>query len=157
MNATEITGLCFNIKKTVIKIVLEIGFSQVAHSKDLRKYFQRGAELCHKHVEIFTTILSEDNLPSPKQWESEISNSTVSPFSEKLMLYHLVTLVSASLGFYGAGLSVVQRRDLATHYGRLITEMGKYAEDGVNLLIKYGWLEQPPTADDRNALASKKK
>jgi hypothetical protein len=44
----------------------------------------------------------------------------------------------------------------ATQYTRLITEMGQYAEDGVNLLIDNGWMEQPPTTDDRTALANQK-
>ncbi|UOR13450.1 DUF3231 family protein [Halobacillus amylolyticus] len=155
LNATEITGLYFNNQKTIVKVVLEIAFSQVAQSKELRKYFQRGATLCKKQVKILNNILSEENLPVPKRWESEVSNSIVPPFSDKLMLYHVVILVSAAMGFYGAGLSVVQRRDLALQYGRLITDIGKYAEDGANLLIKHGWMEQPPMAPDRSALAKK--
>lgn len=65
------------------------------------------------------------------------------------MLYHVVSLVSTAAGFYGAALSVVQRRDLAAEYTRLIGEIGLYAEDGINLMIKNGWLEQPPMAEDR--------
>jgi hypothetical protein len=37
-----------------------------------------------------------------------------------------------------------------------MAEMGLFAEDGAQLLIKYGWLEQPPLADDRDNLANKK-
>jgi hypothetical protein len=57
---------------------------------------------------------------------------------------------------YGAGLSVSQRRDLVIEYTRFMAEMGLFAEDGAQLLIKYGWLEQPPLADDRDNLANKK-
>ncbi|UOQ92492.1 DUF3231 family protein [Halobacillus shinanisalinarum] len=135
--------------------MLEVGFSQVVQSKDIRKYFQRGVSLCKRQVNIINNILSEENLPSPKRWESEISSSTIPPFSNKLMLYHIVVLVSAAMGFYGKGLSVAQRQDLALQYVRLITDIGKYAEDGANLLIKYGWMEQPPMAPDRTALAKK--
>lgn len=35
----------------------------------------------------------------------------------------------------------------------LIADITKYAEDGANLLIKNGWMEQPPTFDDRDKLA----
>jgi hypothetical protein len=157
LNGIEMSSIHFNMQKTVVKIVLEIGFSQVAQSKDIREYMQRGKELCSKQFEVFGSILTEDNLPSPKKWDSEVSNSTVSPFSDKLMLFQIVTLVSAAVGFYGAGLSVSQRRDLLTQYTRLIAEIGQYAEDGINLLIKHGWLEQPPIADDRNAIAQGKK
>lgn len=116
LNAIEINGLWFNAQKLMIKVVLEIGFSQATQSKTLRKYFQRGGALCQKHVKAIESILAEDNLSSPKKWESEVTNSTVSPFSDKLMLFHIVTLVSTAIGFYGAGLAVAQRRDLATQY-----------------------------------------
>ncbi|GAA0322535.1 hypothetical protein GCM10008967_11280 [Bacillus carboniphilus] len=157
LNAVEITGLFFNTKKTIIKIVLELAFAQVTKTKDVQKYFIRGAELCKKHVGVFDSYLLDENLPAPQRWESEVSDSTLAPFSEKFMLYHIVSLVSASLGFYGAGLAVSQRRDLAVQYAMLIAEMGLYAEDGANLLIKYGWMEQPPLAIDRRTLVKKNK
>lgn len=156
LNAIEISGLSFNLQKLMVKIVLEIGFSQVSQSEQIRKYFQRGATLCHDQFKILSTLLSEDNLPSPRTWESEVTNSTVSPFSDKLMLYHIVTMVSVSAGYYGAGLAVSQRRDLAEKYIRLIGGIGLFAEDGVNLLITNNWMEQPPTATDRTALANQK-
>ncbi|MGM0878302.1 MAG: DUF3231 family protein [Bacillota bacterium] len=156
LNVVEISGFCFNVQKLMIKIVLEIGFSQVTSSKELRKYFQRGAALCQKHVKTFDSILAEDDLHSPRKWESEVTNSTVPPFSDKLMLYHIVSLVSTAIGFYGLGLSVVQRRDLVAQYTTLIGEISLYSEDGMNLMINNGWLEQPPMADDRNALANRK-
>ncbi|MBB6452737.1 hypothetical protein HNQ94_001183 [Salirhabdus euzebyi] len=156
MNGIEIGNIYYNMQKNIVKIVLEIGFSQVTQTKELRQYFQRGAQICNKHTEIFGSIFAEEYLPSPKNWTTEITNSTVPPFSDKLMLFHIESLVAVAVGYYGAALSVCQRRDLITHYGRLMMEMGKYAEDGVNLLIKHGWFEQPPITDDRNELAKKK-
>nr|WP_202077686.1 DUF3231 family protein [Caldalkalibacillus salinus] len=43
-----------------------------------------------------------------------------------------------------------------SHYSRLMIEIGKFAEDGTNILIRKGWLEQPPTFADRDKLAKKK-
>ena len=51
---------------------------------------------------------------------------------------------------------VSQRRDLAIEYTRFMAEIGLFAEDGAQLLIKYGWIEQPPLADDRDKSANKK-
>lgn len=147
LNALEIDGLGINIQKLVLKVVLEIGFGQATQSKDIRKYFQRGVKLCQKQVKVLDSILAEDNLPSPKKWESEVTSSTVPPFSDKLMLYQVVSLVSTAIGFYGASLAVVQRRDLAAQYTRLIGGIGLYAEDGANLMISNGWLEQPPMSE----------
>ncbi|WP_079508377.1 DUF3231 family protein [Mesobacillus jeotgali] len=146
LNAMEISGLSFNMQKTAVKVVLEIGFGQVCRSKELQKYFNKGKEICLKHFETFRSFLLKDNLSSPNLWISEVTNSTVAPFSDKLMLFHIETLISAAIGFYSAGLSVSQRRDLALEYTGLITEIGLYAEDGAELLIKNGWMERPPMA-----------
>jgi hypothetical protein len=156
LSVVEISGVSFNMVKIIVKVVLEIGFGQVSQSKDVRKYFQRGKTLCEKQFNLLSSVLTKDELASPASWVSEVTSSTISPFSDKLMLNHIVILISAAVGYYGAGASVSQRRDLALHYFDLMTEVSLYAEDGAQLLIKYGWLEQPPLADDRESIANKK-
>ncbi|WP_102347686.1 DUF3231 family protein [Bacillus sp. Marseille-P3661] len=154
LNAVEVSGIFFNMQKNIVKIVLEIGFSQVARSKEIREYIKRGEKICDKHFDTFSALLSESNLPSPKKLDSEVTSSTVAPFSDKLMLFQIVSLISTASGYYGAAFSLSQRRDLATKYITLIADVTKYAEDGVNILINNGWMEQPPTFDDRNKLAN---
>ncbi|MDC3418378.1 DUF3231 family protein [Aquibacillus salsiterrae] len=156
LNAVEVSGLHYNIVKTTVKVVLELAFSQVAESKALRSYFQRGAKICERQIKEMKEFLSDDHLPAPKNWQSEITDSTIAPFSDKLMLFHVVTLISVAIGYYGAALSVAQRRDLALRYTKLIGEIGLYVEDGASLMIKNGWLEKPPMFNDREALAEEK-
>lgn len=155
LNAIEISGLSYNMQKTVVKVVLEIAFGQVCQTKELRKYFQRGKDICKKQFDILSAIVSKEDLSSPRSWVSEVTDSTISPFSDKLMLLHTVIMVSAGVGYLGAALSVSQRRDLALKYTYLMADIGRYAEDGAQLLIEKGWLEQPPLAEDRRKLASK--
>ena len=156
LNAIEISGIHYNMQKTVVKVVLEIAFSQVAKSAEIRDYFIRGIAVCEKQNEVLGSILVEEHLSPPRFWASEVTNSSEAPFSDKLMLFQIVSLVSVALGYNGAAMSVSQRKDLSLQYIRLMAEMGQYAEDGANLLIKNGWLEQPPTIDDREAIAKKK-
>lgn len=153
LNSIEISNIFFNLKKDIVSRALQIGFSQVAKSKEVRNFMVRGADITFKHIEVFSSILHQNDLPSPTHWESEITNSTVPPFSDKLMMYHSQVLVNTAVGFYGAGMAVCMRRDLAMQYQRIMTETQKYAEDGANILINNGWMEQPPQADDRKALA----
>ncbi|MGM0847046.1 MAG: DUF3231 family protein [Bacillota bacterium] len=156
LTATEISGISFNMQKTVVKITLEIAFGQVSISPAIQKFFLRGKDICEKHFSIFRDILQKDDLSSPPTFASEVTDSITSPYSEKLMLNHIVLLVSAAIGFYGAGLSVSQRRDIAVDYSRLLAEIGLYANEGAQLLIENGWLEQPPLAHDRDELAKRK-
>ncbi|MEW9672775.1 DUF3231 family protein [Ammoniphilus sp. 3BR4] len=153
LNAIEISNIFFNLKKDIASRALQIGFSQVAKSKEVRKYMVRGQEMTYKHINVFSSILHESDLPSPKHWDSEVTNSTVPPFSDKLMMFHSIVLVNAAIGFYGAGMAVCMRRDLITQYQRVITETQQYAEDGANIMISHGWMEQTPQADDRVELA----
>jgi hypothetical protein len=115
----------------------------------------RGKEISKKHIEIFSTYLNKNDLPSPMTWDSEVTDSTEPPFSDKLMMYHVGLLSTLGIGNYGVALSLSPRRDIATDLARLIAEVGLYAEDGANITIKNAWLERPPSAIDRNELAKK--
>ncbi|MGK9185504.1 DUF3231 family protein [Priestia filamentosa] len=156
INAVEISGVSFNMVKIIVKVVLEIGFGQVCQTEEIKKYFEKGKKLCEKQFGRMSDTLTKENLASPASWVSEVTSSTISPFSDKLMLNHIVMLISAAIGYFGAGFSVSQRRDLAAEYTRLIAEVALYAEDGAELLIKYRWMEQPPLAEDRGNLATEK-
>ncbi|MBO1512463.1 DUF3231 family protein [Metabacillus bambusae] len=156
LNAIEISGISFNMLKIIVKVVLEIGFGQVCQSKEVRKYFQKGKDICEKQFNTLSSTLTKDELASPASWVSEVTSSTIPPYSDKLMLNHIVILVSSAVGYFGAGLAVSQRRDLALEYTRLMAEVGLYADDGAELLISNGWMEQPPLASDRENLANHK-
>ncbi|MEY2192084.1 DUF3231 family protein [Neobacillus sp. BF23-41] len=153
INAIEISGAHLNMQKTMLKMVLELGFSQVCQSKEVREFFERARKLCKRHFHILGLMLEEDNLHEPRIFESEVTDSTVPPFSDKLMLFHVATLLSAALGYYGEALSMCQRRDLSADYARMNMEIALIAEDGMNLLIENGWMEQLPTATDHENLA----
>lgn len=42
LNAVEVSGIYFNMKKDVVKICMEIASKQMTSSKELRNYFERG-------------------------------------------------------------------------------------------------------------------
>jgi hypothetical protein len=153
----EIMNLFFNIRRNVLGKSLLLGFSQVAKLKKVREYMERGVQIATKHVEVFSSLLSEDYLPAPMTWDTLPTESTDSPFSDKLMMFHTSALISAGIGYYGASLGASPRRDLSSHYTRLMAETTQYLEDGANIMIDNGWLEQPPSATDREAIINSKK
>lgn len=150
----EITNLVFHTKRNAVGQAIITGFSQVAKSKEVRRYFERGRDISGKHFEIFESILREENLADGAQLlTSEVTDSTVAPFSDKLMMELVATLIASGIGQYGVSMAASPRRDLGTHYARLTTEIAAYAEDGANILIDNAWMEQPPMAADRRELA----
>ncbi len=150
----EISHLVFNAKRNALGQAVITGFSQVAQSKEIRKFFERGREIAGKQFDVFSKLLADEYLPdSSILLTSEVTDSKEAPFSDRLMLTFITTLISASMSAYGASMSLSARRDLGIAYSRLITEIAQFSDDGAELLIKNGWMEQPPIAANRKDLA----
>ncbi|MFC0273381.1 DUF3231 family protein [Metabacillus herbersteinensis] len=131
-----------------------IGFSQVATSKEVGRFLKKGKEIASNHIEVYSSILTENTLPTSVSWDTEVSDSTVSPFSDKLMMFHFNSIASRAIEYYGTSLSVTSRRDLSAHYIRIMGGVLKYVEDGINIMIDHGWMEQPPRMIDHDELAN---
>lgn len=153
INAIEITNLYMQIQASALSKALVMGFAQVAHSQEVRQHFERGKDIETKRIKIFTEVLMQSDLPLPMTWDSEVTDSTSQTFTDKLMLFHVGTLAAATIGNFGIAIGSAFRRDLGLTYSRLLAEAGLYHEDGANIAIDNGWLEEPPQADNRTELA----
>lgn len=153
---TEITNLFANFQRNAFGVTTMIGFSQVAKSKQVRKFLVRGKEIAQKHCEVFATKLNEDDLPLPMTWATEVKDTTSYVFSDKLMMFYTTSLIALSVGYYGTSMALSPRRDLGVEYSRLSGEILNYANDGAEIMIKNGWMEEPPRTLDRDELAKKK-
>ncbi len=154
--AAEVDNLFANLQRNALGVATLTGFSQVAKDKDVKQFFLKGLEVGNKHIRLFRGKLEESKLPAPMGWDSEITNSTSHTFSDKLMMFFTSGLISLSVGYYGTAISQSPRGDISTMYNRLSLEVQMYSEDGANIMIKNGWLEQPPMASDRDELIRKK-
>lgn len=153
LNVIEITHIEANIETNAIGQVLLAGLSQVAKLKKVREYCLRGSETAKKHIQIFSSLLTDDYVPSPMPWDLEVTDSTISPFSDKLIMFHTSLLIASSISNYATASAASLRNDIAASYIRLTTENAQYAKDGVNLMIKNEWLEQPPQIPNHKGLA----
>jgi len=152
----EITNLFMNMLTNSLGKALIMGFSQVVQSKEIRKHFIRGKHLAAKQFSAFASIFTAEDIDIPHTWDSHVTDSTISPFSDKLMVFHVSSLIASGIANYGLALSTSLRRDISAEYTRLLSEIGLYAEDGANLMIKHGWMEEPPRAADRKHLIGKR-
>lgn len=150
--ALEVAHLGTNIEINDNLMTLFLGFAQVAHNKEVSHYLVRGHEIMTKQKEVFTSILELNNSPIPGTWDANMTASTTSPFSDKLIMFHIGALLAMSFGDYGTAIGASFRSDLAVNYTRLMAEIGKFAEDGTNIMIKYHWMEKPPQTLNRDQL-----
>ncbi|UJL47211.1 DUF3231 family protein [Virgibacillus sp. NKC19-16] len=156
--APEIANLYSNIERNALGAATLTGFSQVAQSKEVRSYLQRGIAIAKKHVNIFSEVLEGSDVPVPMGSDPLVTNSAeISPFSDKLIMYHTTEMIALGIGFYGLSISTNIRRDIASHYTRLMAEIALFSEDGANIMIDNEWLEEPPRMVDRDELAKKRK
>jgi hypothetical protein len=86
LNAIEISNITFNMNKMNLGKAITLGFAQVANTSEVRKFLSRGTQLSAKHTEVFDSLFREDDLNTPISCDSMITNSTTSPFSDKLMM-----------------------------------------------------------------------
>lgn len=156
LTASETDNLFANLQRNALGVAALTGFSQVAKNKDVKQFFVKGLEIGNKHIQLFRGKLQESKLPAPMGWDSEITNSTSYTFSDKLMMFFTSGLINLSVGYYGTAVSQSPRGDISAMYNRLSMEVQMYAEDGANIMIKNGWMEQPPMASDRDELVKKK-
>ncbi|WP_138419301.1 DUF3231 family protein [Aquibacillus sediminis] len=156
LTAMEIGDISFNAVKMNMHVALKVGFCQVVKSDKVRKYIKRGMKITNKHLDEFQDIFREEKLNSPMSWQSFVTDSTISPFSDKLIMYQVQLSTQIAIAFYGTAFSVNARRDIASKYILLTGELAKFAEDGAELMIENGWLEQPPLASDRRQLTKGK-
>lgn len=153
--AIEIAHLGTNIEVCNVGQTLLMGFSQVASSKELRQFFQRGSKLGKKQISSFIDILKDSNTSYPSTWDSTITDSIEAPFSEKLMLFHTNLLSAIAIADFGTAIGGSVRKDIGILYARLVAELAIFGEDGAKYMIKERWLEKPPQVHDREKLINR--
>lgn len=155
LHALEIAHLYDNIENNITSHALITGFYQVVKSEKIRHLFSNGKDITNKAVELYTEMLDESYLPSPSRIDHLVTTSTVSPFSDKIMLYHKVDMFSMKIRAFGNSLAVNGRHDIGFMYSKALQEIAVFISDGVTILTKNGWMEKPPEAVERENLKFK--
>ena len=150
LHAMEITHLYDNIENNVTSKALIMAFAQVAKDEKIRKLFERGKDLTTNNIENYKQKLHDEDLPSPSYLDDLITNSTFSPFSDKLMLFHKMDMFSIKIRSFGNSVAVNGRRDIGMVYLKAIMKNSYFVENAARIMIEKGWFEQPPTAADRD-------
>ncbi|SDC67540.1 Protein of unknown function [Paenibacillus sp. UNCCL117] len=155
LQGLEIAHIFGNLNNDITSKALIIGFAQVANDKKVRTFLERGKNINQKHIELLTEKLSQDGLPSPTLKDHFVTSSTVSPFSDKLMVFHKLDMFNVKIREYANGISLNGRKDIGALFVRCQAEVMLYVEDGASLMIENAWLEKPPEAVDRSKFINK--
>src|SRR5699024_12399230 len=101
--------------------------------------------------EISETYL-EDCILGPSSSGGPASRTTIAPFSDTLMMYCTSMCCRFAMGGNSLGTAFSRRYDLAAKMMTLAKDIYEYANEGANLMIKNGWMEEPPQMEERGDL-----
>jgi hypothetical protein len=146
LTAIEIDNLILSLRGVILAKTMYIMLLQISKDAKVQKFCKKGKELCGKRVERFQSLNTAENIPFQATYESEINNSTASPFSDRLIMFEAMSLAEIAIIRYGNALSSVTRHDLSSMLGAYIVETGAFLNNGLKLLIEKQWVEQPPMA-----------
>jgi Protein of unknown function (DUF3231) len=152
MNALELGEIFYTIERNYIGLILIMGLIQVMKDKEIKEFLIKGKKLTEKQVDIFNKILKEDEHLGNIPVSIEVTDSTVSPFSDRLILFLIATTTSTGVYLLANTMSTAMRKDLVFHYSILIPEIMNYGKKGLEIMINRGWMDQPPQPVNRHDL-----
>ncbi|HET7580198.1 MAG TPA: DUF3231 family protein [Bacillales bacterium] len=152
LNAVEVAYIYQSIESNIAGMKLMTGFSQVSRDKDFQQYFFRGKELSKGIIEKYSNVLIDSDISIPSTSAGRVTNSTMPPFSNKLMMYNTSLLSSFGLGSSAIGTAFSLRKDLPIKMIGTAKEILDFASDGGDLMIEHGLMEEPPQMEDRTRL-----
>ena len=86
INSAEAGNIYINLTMTRLAKGICLGFYQVTKNNEVRQYLEKVLQTINKNFGIFSSILREENIHVPQLLDTEVTNSTVAPFSDKLMM-----------------------------------------------------------------------
>jgi hypothetical protein len=152
LNTVEVSLIHHAIETNLVGMQLMIGFAQVASDKEVRKYLTKGMELSKKIEIDLGEFLRQSYIEPPATHAGKATTSKTAPFSDKLMMYNTNLLASFGLGSNALGSGFCLRSDLPAKMSFNAKNIFTFAQDGGKIMIKNGWMEEPPQIEDRNRL-----
>jgi len=152
LNTVEVSHLHHSIESNVTGMQMITGFAQCASNEEIRKYFLEGAELSKSIIKEIREVLLESNVLSPEPSGGHVTRSTSAPFSDKLMMYCTSLFCSFAMGSNSLGTAFSLRNDLAAKNAAFMKDIFEYAHKAAKIMIKNGWMEEPPQMEERKQI-----
>jgi hypothetical protein len=152
LNTIEVGYIYESLEFNAFFMKLLTGFAQVAKDSEVKKYFSEGMELGKKNIDKLSSALLESNIQPSCTWAGVITESTMPPFSDKIMMYIISILSTTPLSYSALGTSFSFRSDLPLLLAVIAKDLFSFAKEGGKLMIEHKWMEEPPQMEDRNKL-----
>lgn len=155
LNTVEVAHMYHSIESNVIGMQMITGFAQCADKEEVNKFFNEGAELSKSIIKEMSETLLQNNIQVPSVSGGNATRSTVAPFSDKLMMYCTSLFCSFAMGANSLGTAFSLRNDLPTKIAMMMKDVFEYAHKGAKIMIRNGWMEEPPQMEERKQIINK--
>ncbi|MGH4049808.1 MAG: DUF3231 family protein [Clostridium sp.] len=156
LNTLEVGFLNEAIEDNIFGMQLMTGFAQAAKESEVKKYFIEGKELSKKIISKLSDLLLQSDIQPPSTWAGRATDSTMAPFSDKLMMFKTNLITNSALGLNSLGSAFSLRSDLHTKLATIVEDTFDFAKKGGKIMIAHKWMEEPPQMEDRNQLTKSK-
>ncbi|GGK08324.1 hypothetical protein GCM10007063_33390 [Lentibacillus kapialis] len=147
LNTVEFGPLYHAMETNITGMQLMDGFIQTAKDEEVKMYFTVGKGLAKEQIREISKILLKNDIQPPVTPGSTVTNSTIAPFSERLMMFCTYLLNGLALGGGGFGAGFSLRNDLQIKNAIFGKDIFQYQRNGIMLMMSKGWLEEPPKMD----------
>ncbi|WP_096200067.1 DUF3231 family protein [Bacillus sp. FJAT-45350] len=155
LNTVEVAHLHHAIESNLTGMQMIIGFAQCANETEVINFFNEGSELAKSIIKELSETLLQSDIQIPVQSGGNPTRSTVAPFSDKLMMYCTSLFCSFSMGSNSLGTAFSLRNDLPAKMMIFTKDIFEYAHKGGKIMIKNGWMEEPPQMEEREQIIKK--
>jgi spore coat protein CotF len=152
INCLEIAQVFSCLEAKLHEKPIITGFMQVTQSQKVKDLFNQCKDVIGKQVNRWTQLLRDEDLPLPMSLVHELTDSSESPFSDKLMMFHVLTVIGYSLTGYGVAIASCTRADIVAAMHKSLTENAAWAKKAMELMMQSGWMEKVPHAADRKEI-----
>jgi hypothetical protein len=152
LNTIEIMHLYENASNNILGEAICQAFAQTSKNKTVKNFMVKGKEMSIKHRKIFMNILDHSGIMTPSHSSNYVTNHTDPVFSYRLMMYMMSVFTTAGHANYANGATHTLRYDIVFTYHRLSVDTAIYSKDGLDIMIRNGWFEEPPQAPDKQKL-----
>lgn len=152
LNDIEIGILHHAIETNNIGMHLIAGFAQCAENKEVCKHFLKGKELANKQIQMMQDFLLDSDVQFSVTSGNTITTSSIAPFSDKLMMFCIYLLNGYGIVGSSFGTFFSLRNDISMKTLLLSKDVYFYAQEGIEIMIKHRWFEEPPQMENRKGI-----
>jgi hypothetical protein len=149
MTALEVASIFNTSTSNYIAKANIMALAQTMKDDIIREFYEKAVRVLKEHTEDLNEKLQNENLLVPTNLNSEILNSTESPYSDRLSLFIVYAVLADLIGTYAISKVSIMRKDLMMTLTHLSGEVLLLIKDAIDIMTKRGWYEEMPKNVDR--------